>query len=1028
MEEGTVLKESSSRWSGSRGLAPATAAIVMLVVVLLVGGVGFVAFNAIKPTAHTAQTCQPATSPSCSAFSVTHDLRILTPFKTAQSNTIVPFTAVLPSGETSSAFKFDFGDGSAAAATTAPATSHSYTSPGVYIVSVTATINGVTHDSYQALGLISITASYSQTSASNLPGVTGTITANSSTSTAPTAILSPGGFISVLGSYTSAPTNPIYSLASPTISASAGGTLSGATNTNSTASAKVTFASSGTYQVTFVGTATSTSGTPATVHQSYVWTVFVAPTGLHAGAAGGGGIVQSPHRTTGLNVYEYYPGGSTTSDPAIDYETVGYEVILNVYQSLIAYNGSQTGPTAASFVPQLATCVPGSSLCSAKYGSPLTDGQNYTFVIDHTANFYDPATKVSWGVYPSDVVFSLARTMGFATLPCYSCNNGWIATQAILPTGNALWDNGIHAVRNNTPQNIFNALSVNDSKWCPAAAMSAEHGCVTFHATGGGPVLGVGAGAGHLWPYFLELVSNWAFVMSCGWASSANQGAGLPYWTAGNVSGSGDRPCTLPGGVTTTTAAAFTTAVNAIPMKGWDAYESLGSKAPYVGSLQYKMLGSGPYYLADIKPGQSYLLKLNPAYNQPEYCNWNGCMPAKNTYATAVSVVWETSQIPGEQAYASGVADFASIPSTDTALLLQLVQQGKVGALAFPSISFFFFPFDFAFNTVGAQRYTSNPISVPSDWFSHVGVRQFFAHTYPYDSVQQTINTKDGIQYFFNYGGAIPQFMANYYPSNISWPGGDPVTDATVVGSAAWWWKEVTTPGTPYYTSAAAACSSSNPCELPMFGQTGSPDLDQRIALWQAEIGKITNGAVKLDSLDINFVDLVINSLASGPYQNAMPVYQLGWAPDYPDPTDYLSAMYEPDASYTASDTVREQTTLTQFNASSCHPYTDYGFYARLGAGPASGWVAENCQGAAYAAMTVAEALAAVMPAGPARVAMYNEIEQIANQLALYIYWGQENIVASYAAWINGGSINTNVTIGGGADFLWYGITGNGIY
>jgi hypothetical protein len=71
---------------------------------------------------------------------------------------------------------------------------------------------------------------------------------------------------------------------------------------------------------------------------------------------------------------------------------------------------------------------------------------------------------------------------------------------------------------------------------------------------------------------------------------------------------------------------------------------------------------------------------------------------------------------------------------------------------------------------------------------------------------------------------------------------------------------------------------------------------------------------------------------------------------------------------------------------------------------------------------------AAVMPAGPARVLAYDEIEQIANALALYTYWGQENQIVTSAPWINPTTYNSNVTIGGGTDSTWFTIQGNGIY
>ncbi|HZY70987.1 MAG TPA: hypothetical protein VFF67_08450, partial [Thermoplasmata archaeon] len=227
----------------------------------------------------------------------------------------------------------------------------------------------------------------------------------------------------------------------------------------------------------------------------------------------------------------------------------------------------------------------------------------------------------------------------------------------------------------------------------------------------------------------------------------------------------------------------------------------------------------------------------------------------------------------------------------------------------------------------------------------------------------------------------------------------------------------------PFYDPELAACKASAPCEFPWFGETGSPALDQQAALWVASVSQLSGGALKVDLLDINFVDLVLNTYLA-PYQNPMPLFQLGWAPDYPDPTDYIVPMYLPDSSYTAADAVNEQLSLTQFNASSCHSWSDYVYWANLA--KTSG-IPDNCQGAAYSAMTLLESLAAIEPAGPQRVLMYNWVEQIANGLTLYIYWGQQNEVASYAPWIDGPSINNNVTIGGGSDQTWYTITGNGV-
>ena len=125
----------------------------------------------------------------------------------------------------------------------------------------------------------------------------GSITANSSQgSTAPTAIIQPGGTVSFAGTYTSSPTNPVFVTQAPSITASGTGVTVGTPVTSATtASATVTFSDAGVFAVTFVGTSVDSSASPAiTAHQDYVWTVFVSPS---RGARLGGGLfpVVAPH-------------------------------------------------------------------------------------------------------------------------------------------------------------------------------------------------------------------------------------------------------------------------------------------------------------------------------------------------------------------------------------------------------------------------------------------------------------------------------------------------------------------------------------------------------------------------------------------------------------------------------------------------------------------------------------------------------------------------------------------------------------
>ncbi|HYK93134.1 MAG TPA: PKD domain-containing protein, partial [Thermoplasmata archaeon] len=557
----------------SRGVSSLVSAIV---VVIVLAGVGVGTYGVMGGfTKGSPKTCEPVTSPICGNYVNTHDVSLLLPFKSVQQGAGVPFTVSLPAGEASTSYTVYFGDGTQNSSRSS-LISHNYSTPGTYLVRATASVNGQAHDNVGSLVLLTVTPSFAANQIGAVPSVAGSVLGNTTvpSGTAVTAVLQTGQSVTLTGSYTGQPTNPAF-VALPPKMVSTGGTLSAITTTNTSLTDQATFSTPGTYTVSFVGAATNgTIGTGgnvtggATLYMNYTWTVYVAAAGEHAGIQGS--IVHhSPHPGIIIN-YELAPGGALSEDPAIDYETVGAEPIINVYQTLITYNGSLTGPEPTNYVPVLATCVPGSAQCQRMYGDSLVDGWNYTFVIQGNASFYDPLTGAHWGVWPTDVVFSLARTMGFSTLPSTESNNGWIVAQSLLDSGNVTWDS-IHGSYNNTPSQILNSMSINETTLpgggqgpCPTAAMSGpDHGCVTFHVYG----------QHHAWPYFLELIADplGGSVVPCGWFSSPNQAAGIPYWTRGNVSGSGDIPCAAPG------APGWGLAANdpRLPATGWDQWEQL---------------------------------------------------------------------------------------------------------------------------------------------------------------------------------------------------------------------------------------------------------------------------------------------------------------------------------------------------------------------------------------------------------------------------------------------------------------------
>jgi hypothetical protein len=772
----------------------------------------------------------------------------------------------------------------------------------------------------------------------------------------------------------------------------------------------------------------------------------------------------SPHNGT-LDVYETVPGGATTLDPAAAYDVTSEEVLFNTYETLVNYNGSST----ATFVPTLATCVPGQgNQCNQDYGGNFTGianatgaaftGSNgqpvyWTFVIDPAARFYDPASHKGFPVYPTDVMFSVARTLAFTNLPYAEKAPGWIIAQSLLNIGQSSFNHGFNSPYNNTAQNIMHSMLINDSEFCPASAMGVMgNGCITFIAHGQNVV----------WPEFLDFVEDesGAAVVSCGWYT--NENAGVPGWNGTKPTNHGDGSCVLPNGAKTTNNA---TAPYGLTTSWGNYLAGLGLAPTYYNAfeaqdfnwpapqpnVQWRIVASGPYYIApsgEINPEISYSLEANPDYKQPSGCTgatFNGihtytgyCDPATGQYIPKVDVTWETSgegDSLGTDAILAGTADFAGIFTTHTGEFLSDVHSGLWQYITAGSLDDAFVTINLAiddtdFNTTFGNILHTNPI--PETLFSDMGLRNFYVDSYPYATIQQTINTVEGIEFSFNAGGPIPVGMGNYYPSNVTFPyeHGDPFQGAgpvasnyTTAGEAAWWWAQLTNPLSPYYNATLHAdCTSGTPCTWPIGYFDGAPVDQTLINDWAADIFKISNGTLSPWPLSMTFTQFLESLVgpAESPLASAV---GFGWGPDYPDPTDYVSPIASPSNAYTAPDAFDYQVLTPPYeNNLTCGYYTpdlanlSYWVHAATNF---NGSFNSTCQGVAYNVAVYYMNVAAQLPAGPNRVTIYAEIEQITNALAMYVYNGQTNQIIGFAPWISAASVNTNPLVGAGEINDW---------
>ena len=90
-------------------------------------------------------------------------------------------------------------------------------------------------------------------------------------------------------------------------------------------------------------------------------------------------------------------GEPQSLDPAWDFETSGAEILQNVYETLVAFNGS----SAIDLIPRLATEVP-----TVANGGISADGINYTFHLRTDVKFHDDTIMDA-----DDVIYSIKRCL-----------------------------------------------------------------------------------------------------------------------------------------------------------------------------------------------------------------------------------------------------------------------------------------------------------------------------------------------------------------------------------------------------------------------------------------------------------------------------------------------------------------------------------------------------------------------------------------------------------------------------------------
>ncbi len=865
---GSIPSPSIQPPPGKSGRSKSAIIAVVVVIILIVAGIG-IYLSISKPPAKF----KSGTLPSYSSYSVT-----------SQGTAITFYSGSSLSSSQISSVTWNFGNGvvKTYSGSSGASVSYTYPAPGNYLVlvKVVPTSNVIYENSLNLIP-VSVTPSVTSTVIAEQYPAAIQVTASASNSENLSAgypnVIPSGGYINVTSllpsSFSSYPLVSGWNLKSMQFSVN--GKSSPSFNATQISDGlnflNVTISTPGIYPVTL------TAVTNNTTAQS-TWTfVQTAAVGSFAPRHS-----SSPSSHSGIVDATWIPGGFATLDPAIAYDTVSYEAIYNLYQPLVQYT---PGTSSSSFIPVLATQVPTkqNGLLVSKTVGNVTY-VNYTFNIN-------PAAKFANGqpVTPYDVYFSVLRTLLFANDPG---RPGWLLAHALIPGDSIYGPFNVspfwvdHALTFNTTSITFHILPTTNQSLFGYTPLQGTN--AAFMVTGNSSINSTtskytaaeyssyGASV-----YFLQLLTQpVGFVMDAAWANSS--GASIGSFSPMQV---------------------FSTA--------FFNYQQYGNAANWNTKLQFGSMGTGPYIVQAVVPGQ--VIRFVPNQNYTQTVDY----PAPSALQPSITIYYYTSESVAQEAFQTGAADFAegAYPPSATPLVLKMIHAGQAGSISTPELALFSWFFNVQINVTDLNSLSSQSVSFPSSsiiyenstgaystsssgvtngwevslFFANLSVRRAF--TYAFNQAQyMSMNQNSGITFAENLTGYIPSGLTDY-PSNISNMSQDPYVPYYNMSLAKYYWNN-----SPYAGAAAGSIV------FPIFSITGSPIQDTMIeSYWIPAIENATNHAVKPFLQDINFATLLtVTAVPSA--QNPLPVYYLGWIDDYPDPTDFAAPFVQPYGIYSYPD------------------------------------------------------------------------------------------------------------------------------
>jgi len=412
-------------------------------------------------------------------------------------------------------------------------------------------------------------------------------------------------------------------------------------------------------------------------------------------------------------------GDINTMDPALAYDTASGQLIENVMEGLIYYNGAD----GTTYVPTLSTEVP-----SAENGGISEDGLTYTFNIREGVTFHAGGT-----LEPHDVAYTFQRGL------LQSDPNGpqWLLIEPIMGYS------ATHDITEEIAGGEFagdpdglrgNAdpaeLLATCEKVQAAVVADDEAGTVTFNLA-------------FPWgPFMATLAQSWGYILDMEWAVE---------------NGAWDGDCAT-----------------------WQDYYAPGVENSELTGI---INGTGPYMLDHWTPGEEYVLVANPNYwrtdDMPVWEGGPAGQPRIQTVVYRLVDEWGTRFA----ALQAGDAEWVSVPLENYSQVDPLVgeecnwetgectptdnPEGQLRRWSdLPSVSRtdVFLNFDVATDDAGNNPYIGSGQldgnGIPANFFSDMNVRLAMNHCFNYDIYIQEAQDGRGVRN----NGPIILGMLGYNP------------------------------------------------------------------------------------------------------------------------------------------------------------------------------------------------------------------------------------------------------------------------